>query len=182
MPGSGVAPELIPFLFENQSVRIIMIDGEPWWVATDIADIFDYRNASDMARSLDDDEKGTHIMRTLGGDQEVIIINESGLYSVIFGSRKEEAKRFKKWVTSEVLPAIRKTGSYSLPSASKNPRLILGLINAYRAYDLSCDAWARQGLITGIVALSSYLGLSVPDFTLIGKRATQMPLFGEARP
>lgn len=64
---------------------------------------------------LDDDEKGAHIVRTPGGEQEVTIINESGLYSLILRSRKPSAKRFKKWVTSEVLPSIRKTGRYVAP-------------------------------------------------------------------
>jgi prophage antirepressor-like protein len=70
---------------------------------------------------LDDDEKGTHNMSTLGGSQEMSTINESGLYSLIFGSRKAAARRFKKWVTSEVLPTIRKTGSYSAAAETITP-------------------------------------------------------------
>lgn len=69
-----------------------------------------------MARNLDDDEKGTHIVSTLSGNQALSIINESGLYAVILKSRKKEAKRFRKWVTSEVLPTIRKTGQYTNPN------------------------------------------------------------------
>jgi prophage antirepressor-like protein len=84
--------------------------------------------ASDMTRSLDDDEKGTQIVRTPSGDQEMLVINESGLYSAILNSRKPEAKRFKRWVTSEVLPAIRKTGSYqtapSSPAAFDIPKTL----------------------------------------------------------
>ena len=108
------------FSFESREVRTIAIDGAPWFVAEDIATALEYRNAPDMTRNLDDDEKGTQIVRTLGGDQEMTVINESGLYSAILKSRKPEAKRFKKWVTSEVLPSIRKTGSYSAaPAAGK---------------------------------------------------------------
>lgn len=101
-----------PFSFDQHPVRVIDRDGQPWFIATDIAEALDYRNAPDLTRNLDDDEQGTQIVRTLGGDQKLTVINESGLYSAILRSRKPEAKRFKKWVTSEVLPSIRKTGSY----------------------------------------------------------------------
>ncbi len=112
-----MSTQVVPFLFETKnSVRVIVIDGDPWFVATDVAAALDYRNAPDMTRFLDDDEKGTHILRTLGGNQEVTIINESGLYAAILKSRKPEAKKFKKWVTSEVLPSIRKTGNYGITS------------------------------------------------------------------
>ncbi len=98
-------------------LRGFLRDGEPWFVAQDVSEALEYRNAPDMTRNLDDDEKGTQIVRTLGGDQEMTVINESGLYSAILKSRKPEAKTFKKWVTSEVLPSIRKTGSYAMPAA-----------------------------------------------------------------
>jgi len=71
-----------------------------------------------MTRNLDDEEKGTHILCTLGGDQKVTIINESGLYSAVLKSRKPSAKRFKKWVTGEVLPSIRKTGTFGAPGVN----------------------------------------------------------------
>ncbi|AOA58230.1 BRO-N domain-containing protein [Acinetobacter larvae] len=107
---------LTQFTFHDQhDIRIIDINGELWFVATDVANALDYRMASDMTRFLDDDEKGTHNLRTPSGSQDLSIINESGLYSAILKSRKPEAKRFKKWVTSEVLPAIRKTGKYEAP-------------------------------------------------------------------
>lgn len=102
-------------VFENPNfgkIRVLEIDGEPWFVAVDIAKILEYRNANDMTRILDDDEKGTQIVRTPGGNQNATIINESGLYSSILRSRKPEAKKFKKWVTSEVLPSIRRHGAY----------------------------------------------------------------------
>jgi len=109
-----MSTELIPFDFEGRPVRVVTdIKGEPWFVAADVAQSLEYRMASDMTRSLDDDEKGTQIVRTPSGDQEMLVINESGLYSAILKSRKPEAKRFKRWVTSEVLPAIRKTGAYA---------------------------------------------------------------------
>lgn len=103
------ASALAIFNFKNShthEIRVVIRDGEPWFVASDIAD------APNMSRILDDDEKGTHIVSTLGGNQEITIISESGLYHAVLKSRKPQAKAFRKWVTSEVLPAIRKTGRY----------------------------------------------------------------------
>ena len=106
------------FDFEGNEVRVFKKGDELWWVLKDVCEILDIVNIQNVAARLDDDEKGIHIMDTLGGPQKTTIINESGLYSVILLSRKPKAKRFKKWVTSEVLPSIRKTGSYSLQQLS----------------------------------------------------------------
>ena len=102
-------------VFENNEfgqVRTVTIDDEPWFAATDIAKALGYRMASDLVRRIDAEDKDTHIMSTLGGEQAMSIINESGLYSAILGSKLESAKRFKRWVTNEILPSIRKTGGY----------------------------------------------------------------------
>ncbi|WP_349569479.1 BRO-N domain-containing protein [Azotobacter salinestris] len=104
--------QVIPFRFESHEVRTLLIDDQPWFVASDVSSALEYRDADKLARLLDDDEKGTQIVGTLGGEQKMLVINESGLYSAILRSRKAEAKRFKKWVTAEVLPAIRKHGRY----------------------------------------------------------------------
>ena len=109
---STAASNVIPFRFGEQEVRAQLLDGQPWLVANDVSAALQYSEASAMTRHLDDDEKGLSIVQTPGGDQEMLVINESGLYSAILRSRKAEAKRFKKWVTSEVLPAIRKHGRY----------------------------------------------------------------------
>lgn len=100
------------FNFNTHEVRTIIKDGAPWFIATDITSALEYRDASAGTRWLDDDEKGTHTVSTRGGDQEMTIISESGMYSMIMHSRKASAKTFRKWVTSEVLPSIRKTGRY----------------------------------------------------------------------
>lgn len=105
------------YAFRDHSVRIIVRDGEPWFVAADVAEALCYRNASDAARNLKDHQKGTQIVRTPGGDQKVTIITESGLYKLVLRSRKPEAEEFSDWVTGEVLPAIRKTGGYAKPTA-----------------------------------------------------------------
>ncbi|WP_323830523.1 Bro-N domain-containing protein [Pseudomonas sichuanensis] len=108
--------------FENQNIRILLIDGEPWFVASDACASLAIANVSLAVNGradretdgLDADEKGIATVNTPSGDQEMLVVNESGLYTLIFKSRKPEAKRFKKWVTGEVLPSLRKHGSYSL--------------------------------------------------------------------
>lgn len=96
----------------NQKVRTVQIDGKVWFVAKDVCDVLEIIDHTTAVGRLDDDEKGTHDMRTLGGSQRMSIISESGVYHLAFTSTKPEAKKFRKWVTSEVIPEIRKTGSY----------------------------------------------------------------------
>lgn len=103
-------------VFDNEefgSIRAIRDeDGEPSFVAKDVAKALGYRMASDMTRRLDEDEKGTRSVRTPGGDQEMAVITEAGLYAAVLGSKVPEAKAFKRWVTHEVLPALRRDGGY----------------------------------------------------------------------
>ncbi|MCG2251579.1 ORF6C domain-containing protein [Staphylococcus epidermidis] len=110
--------ELQTFNFEDLPVRTLTVDEEPYFVGKDVADILGYSKARNaIAKHVDfEDKKDAPIRGPLGGTQKMTIINESGLYSLIFSSKLESAKRFKRWVTSEVLPAIRKTGSYQVPS------------------------------------------------------------------
>lgn len=104
-------------IFENEefgSVRTISIDGEPWMLAKDIADILGYTNTAKAIRDhVDDEDKLTERIVLSGQTRSVVFINESGLYSLVLSSKLPSAKKFKRWITSEVLPAIRKTGSYS---------------------------------------------------------------------
>ncbi len=107
-------------IFNNEEfgqVRTVMIDGEPWFVGKDVAVALGYEKARNViATHVDkDDKKGALIQGGPGGTQSMTIINESGLYSLIFSSRLDSAKRFKRWVTSEVLPALRRTGHYEMP-------------------------------------------------------------------
>lgn len=104
---------LVVFSHESfGNVRTTMIDGNPWFVAKDVCECLEIRNSRDAITGLDDDEKGVANIDTLGGDQRMLTINESGLYSLVLRSRKPEAKTFKRWITHEVLPSIRKTGGY----------------------------------------------------------------------
>lgn len=112
---NSTAPEISVFAeaMNGFCVRVINQDGESWFVAKDVCEILEIKQTARAVENLDDDEKGVSIVHTLGGKQAVTIINESGLYALIFRSRKPQAQVFRKWVTSEVLPAIRATGSYS---------------------------------------------------------------------
>jgi prophage antirepressor-like protein len=110
--------KIIPFSFENHPVRAITIEGDPWFVAADVCEAMCLDNNRNATARLDDEDKGVHTVDTPSGRQEMTVINESGLYSLILTSRKPEAKRFKKWVTAEVLPSIRKTGAYLAPGAT----------------------------------------------------------------
>lgn len=106
------------FNFENQSIRTIAINNEPWFIAKDLCDAINISNYRDAIERLDEDEKGVALTDTLGGKQEMSVVSESGMYTLILRCRDAVKKgsvphRFRKWVTAEVLPQIRKTGSYS---------------------------------------------------------------------
>ncbi|MCG4811203.1 ORF6C domain-containing protein [Faecalibacillus intestinalis] len=118
-------------IFNNEefgNVRSLVIDNEPWFVGKDVAEALGYKNVRDsLARHIDSDDKrdGVVIHDSMGREQKPIIINESGLYSLILSSKLESAKKFKHWVTSEVLPTLRKTGSYA--KVPTDPRELLML-------------------------------------------------------
>lgn len=102
-------------IFENDAfgkVRTLNLNGEPWFVAADVCKALELGNPSMTVERLDDDEKGISTIDTLGGKQRMAIINEPGLYSLVITSRKPEAKAFKRWITHEVIPSIRKHGAY----------------------------------------------------------------------
>lgn len=105
--------EVKTFNFNNMSVRMIMIDNMPYFVGKDVAEILGYKNIRDaLAKHVESEDKGVAKCDTHGGKQDMTVINESGLYSLILSSKLPQAREFKHWVTSEVLPSIRKTGSY----------------------------------------------------------------------
>lgn len=107
--------QLMTFDYEENTVRVIQDElGDPWWVAKDVCDILEHSNHRVAVDMLEDDEKGVRKVYSLGGDQEMIVISESGLYTLIIRSNKPEARPFRRWVTHEVLPAIRKQGLYDM--------------------------------------------------------------------
>lgn len=118
---------------EFGEVRILMIGGEPWIVGRDAAEALGYSNPRyAIAAHVEEEDKGVAKCDTLGGRQDVVVINESGLYALVFGSKLESAKRFKRWVTKEVLPEIRKTGSYQRQMTPEEMmRIQLGMIDGH---------------------------------------------------
>ena len=101
-------------MFMGNNIRVLGTKDEPWFVAVDVCKILKIKNSRDAVKRLDEDEKGVVKTDTLGGQQDLQVINESGLYTLILKSRTPEAKQFKRWVTHEVLPRIRKYGYYKL--------------------------------------------------------------------
>jgi prophage antirepressor-like protein len=118
--------EVTPFNFGANEIRVVFNEtNEPLWVAKDICDVLKYKNSRDALSKLDEDEKGVSEIPTPSGIQEMNVINESGLYTLILRSNKPEAKKFKKWVTAEVLPTIRKTGSYQTDATPTDTNQII---------------------------------------------------------
>ena len=112
---------IVAFKYEEQQVRTIEKNGEPWFVGKDVAAILGYSDTADAVKKhVDPEDKGVGEMPTPGGKQRIMLINESGLYSLILSSKLPTAKEFKRWVTSEVLPSIRKTGEYKITPAQQN--------------------------------------------------------------
>lgn len=137
-------------VFKNPTfgaIRTLQRNGEPWFVAADVCRALEIDRTA--TRRLDDDEKGVHSTQTLGGTQEVSIVNEPGLYSLVLGSRKPEAKEFKRWITHEVIPSIRKHGAYmtgeTLMKALAEPDNMIKLLTT-----LKQEQEARQKLETKV--------------------------------
>ena len=111
---------IIPFNYESHQIRLIQDEeGEPWWVMKDVCAILNISNYRDALNRLDADERGSVKVDTLGGPQEMSTVNEPGLYTLIIRSNKPDSKKFKRWITHEVLPSIRKTGKYEIDSFSE---------------------------------------------------------------
>lgn len=159
-------------IFQNPEfgqVRTITRDGEPWFVGKDVASALGYGQGKSLnnaiANHVDADDKGVTKMMTPGGEQNVIIINESGLYALIFGSTLESAKRFKHWVTSEVLPSIRKTGSYTVSKYKPKATSVGEVVNLIVQ---TRESMERQGSSPREVAIAvkqicEQFGIMLPD-------------------
>ena len=119
------------FNFENHEVRTLVINNEPWFVGKDVAKILVYKDTSDaLKKHVDEEDKLTRRFADSGQSREMYIINESGLYSLVLSSKLPSAKKFKRWVTSEVLPALRKTGQYQVKELSGQELMAKALIEA----------------------------------------------------
>lgn len=138
-------------VFENAefgSVRSVMVGSEPYFVGKDVADILGYQNGSrDVNRHVDEEDRQKMMLFDGNQDKETIIINESGLYSLILSSRLPSAKRFKRWVTSEVLPAIRKHGVFALDDIVNNTDALIEALQAFRAERLQRQALEEENAV-----------------------------------
>ena len=149
-------------IFQNEKfgkIRTLTIDGEPWFVAADVCKSLELGNPSMTVERLDADEKGISSIDTLGGKQRVAIINEPGLYSVILCSRKPEAKAFKRWITHEVIPSIRKHRAYISPNAEAVQ--VTPTIEQYIA-SARIIATCRADRLRMVIGLLDKAGISMP--------------------
>lgn len=176
-------------IFENPEfghIRGLKIEGEPWFVGKDVAAALGYSDTAQAIRKhIDDEDKGVVESTTPGGKQNITIINESGLYSLMLKSKLPGAKKFKRWVTSEVLPSIRKTGAYSMPGAGRDApadnamfeRLWAELerkqkLNGYVDRFCSYFGWSRRYFLSGMYKLMKRNGYNVDALTLRMQVAT----------
>ncbi len=158
--------ELKTFIYKDTRVRTVEINGEPWFVLKDVCEILELSTPARVAERLDEDEKGMSLIHTLGGAQEMTVINESGLYNVILRSDKPEARPFRKWVTSEVLPTIRRTGGYLLNGISiiDDPSKVASLINSLRGV-MKDQRSAPAKIATMAEGICRQFGITIPpDF------------------
>lgn len=147
-------------IFENEQfgqVRTVNIDGNPWFVSVDVCTALGVSRTA--VRRLDEDEKGVRSMHTLGGTQRLAVVNEYGLYNLILGSRKPEAKDFKRWITHEVIPSIRKNGAYMTDAViahlEENPELVPEYLNHLRDENSRAKELRRQlDTVTGQLAIA----------------------------
>jgi DNA-binding MarR family transcriptional regulator len=126
---------VIPFDFNHNTVRVVDEEGQPWFFAQDLAEILGYSGTGAMNKLIDEEDRRIQTFLNGTTNMKQSLINESGVYSAIFGSTKPEAKPFKRWVTHEVLPAIRKTGSYTAPTVGE----VIPLIQANRLFRSNLD-------------------------------------------
>lgn len=171
------------FDFEENAVRSLMVDGEPWFVGRDVCTCLEISNSRHALSRLDDDEKGVANSDTLGGNQQVTIINEPGVYNLVFTSRSDAAKRFKRWLAHDVLPTLRRTGRYDMdvtepedeappalpPEALDKIRIDLAIVREARVIwgrEAARSIWAQ----TDLPLPGGPPGLSSPD-PLVDARA-----------
>lgn len=180
-------------IFSNESfgkLRTSIVDGEPWFVAADVCKALEISNSRDALRRLDKDEKGVVLTDTLGGEQSLNAVNEYGLYTLVLGSRKPEAKAFKRWITHEVIPAIRKHGGYLTPEkveeALFDPDTIIQLATQLKAerakrHSLEAETAKQAQLIGEMKPKATYydLVLSSKDLVAITQIAKDYGMSGK---
>ena len=167
---SNITPALL-FSLDDLQLRVIMAEGEPWFVGADVCAALEIQNASQAISRLDEDERA---MFNIGRQGATNVVSEPGLYSLILGSRKPEAKRFKRWVTHDVLPSIRKTGSYAVQKQVPRDRQLRVCSFLMTQVGRSADTFVRDGQIVLAKAAYAEANLPMPDIALL--KPLQIPL------
>lgn len=165
------------FEYQNNKVRTVDVDGESWFVLKDVCEVLHLGTTAKVAERLDDDEKGMNQIHTPGGTQNVTVVNESGLYHVILRSDKPEAAPFRRWVTNDVLPTIRKTGSYNAPQLTRSQLLATALIAAHEELeekDKQIETMKPKALFADAVSASSQSILVGEMAKLLSQNGIQM--------
>lgn len=167
--------EIVPFLFgQSDSVRVVMLHGEPWFFAQDVAQILGYSATGAMNKIIDEDDRQNWTFQYGTTYKKQSLINEPGLYQAIFGSELPDAKKFKKWVTSEVLPSIRKTGGYStagIPALSNHTRRDIQVSNSKQVNQVLMEQGGRDAIIGYNIKNCALQSGKLPDeWKRIGKK------------
>lgn len=165
--------QLQSFMYDSHQVRTVVIDDQPWFVAKDVCEVLEISNPSDALKRLDEDERARF---NLGRQGETNIVNEPGLYSLILGSRKPEAKQFKRWITHEVIPTIRKHGAYMTPETLKqtmqDPDYLIGILNGLKKEQEARKRLEQQIVLDKPKTLFADAVATSNDCILIGQLAT----------
>lgn len=157
--------ELVNFNFEENRVRTTIINESPWFVLKDVCDILEIQNSRDVFKRLDEDEKGVDFIDTPGGKQEMQLVNEFGLYDTVIRSNSKKAKPFRRWITHEVIPAIRGQGYYSAIPPEQLAKALLDAMN---------DEWKLKNLViptmqaadvNQCMLVAQYMGLTADEFS-----------------
>lgn len=154
--------QLVPFQYENERVRVLDIDGEPWFVLTDLCRVLGLGTPSRVRDRLAEGVSQTHTLQTTGGPQQMIIVSEPGMYEVVIRSDKPEAAKFRRWITADVLPTIRRTGSYnSTPALTGSELMAAALVEAEKTLA------AQDATIAQLTPKAAYVDEFVADEDLI---------------
>lgn len=183
--------EVFNFSQEKAPIRVQLINGEPWFVAKDVCEVLEHSNHKMAIKSLDEDEVNTaYLIDAMGRKQEVKVVSESGLYSLIFQSRKAEARKFRKWVTSEVLPSIRKKGYYGVKKSPTDyldvrdvPYKVMGYRGGdVRVVEIDGEAWYSLNDIHSCIGARTDSSQSVRRLNAKQELARKLWLYGVTQP
>lgn len=181
--GMNMSAEIIPFEFESSasSIRVVEIDGKPWFVARDVAEALEYASwQPNLVSHVPDKWKGINQINTLGGAQELLCLSEHGLYFFVGRSDKPKALPFQMWVAGEVLPSLRQRGYYGELKPGDVLRYHTVLARTIRQLETTQNALSQNLLLQQVRGICTILRMNMPNVTLMRQKATQLDLEGVA--